>query len=183
MAVLGIVAGGVAMGWIAIQTSSLNVTAYAARQNDHARVVDYLKRDVRRAISVQVWSGAAQAAAGAAGTELRVTIPDYYADSREEDDPQGSRVPHTPLLSNGEVSYGTPLTVRYYVLNGAVIRSENGVSRTITDAVGAFSLSFTRQVDSTVRCRAFFNQPMKGVGSRIMRREVDSTFLQRNALQ
>ena len=96
MGVFSTFAAALLTTWIALQTSAMNMTAYAQRQNDQMRIIDYLKRDVRRASKIEIYNGATLVTGTAFGSELRVTIPDYYADSREEDNAIGSRTPATP---------------------------------------------------------------------------------------
>ena len=57
MGLLGIFAGALLTTWTALGTSVVNTTAYAERQNDQMRVFDYLKRDIRRAASIEIYSG------------------------------------------------------------------------------------------------------------------------------
>ena len=123
MAVFGFFSAALLGPWTALQTSAVNTTAYAARQNDQMRAMDYVKRDVRRASAVDIYSGGALVTGSTFGSELRLTIPDYYTDSREEDNAIGASTPATPSLSGTNVTYGSALTVRYYVTNGALIRT------------------------------------------------------------
>ncbi len=169
--------------WSALSTSALNTTSYAQRQADQMRVFDYLKRDIRRASSVAIYNGATLVTGTTFGTELRLTIPDYYSDIREEDNAIGSRVAATPTVSGGNVAYGASLTVKYYVLNGAMVREESGVVRIVADAAGVFTASFSNDVSGLVRCRVLYNQPVRNAGSRTLRRQVDILCGQRSQLQ
>lgn len=169
--------------WLALQTSAMNTTAYAQRQNDHMRIIDYLKRDVRRASKIEIYNGTTLVTGTAFGSELRVTIPDYYADSREEDNAIGSRTTVTPTLTSGSVSYGTALIVRYFVSNGAVIRNEAGTARTVADSAGVFALSFCRETGGEIRSRVSFDQRMQSGRNRTLRRQVDVLCGQRSQLQ
>lgn len=168
--------------WIALQTSAMNMTSYSQRQSDQMRVMDYLKRDIRRASNVEIYNGATLVTGTAFGNELRLTIPDYYTDSREEDNAIGSRIPGTPSVTNGIVSYGTPLIVRYYVSSGAVIRNEGGATRTIGDSVGAFTLSFCKETSGEIRSRVLFDQRLRSGKVRTLRRQVDVLCGQRSQL-
>jgi prepilin-type N-terminal cleavage/methylation domain-containing protein len=183
MGVFGVFSAALMTTWTALHTNAVNATAYAQRQNDQMRVADYLKRDIRRASVVEIYNGATLVTGTNSGTELRVTLPDYYADTREEDNAIGSRTPNAPTLSGTTVSYGGTMVVRYYVLNGAVIRDEAGTPRTIATAVGAFLLSFRREATGDVRSQVFYNQPMRGSGSRLLRRQLDVLGRPRSDLQ
>ena len=183
MGVFGVFSAALLVAWSALQANAVNAAAYAQRQNDQMRVMDYLKRDIRRALTVEIYDGGTQVTGTNAGTELRVTVPDYYADARQEDDAIGSSTPNAPTLAGTTVSYSATLTVRYYVSGGAIIREEAGATRTLGDAAGAFVLSFRRETSGDFLCRVSYNQPMRGSGSRILRRQVDLLCRQRTDLQ
>ena len=160
--------------WMSLTFTGMNTTAYAARQNDQMRVLDYLKRDIRRATAVEIYNGATLVTGTSIfGNELRLTIPDYYSDTREEDNAIGPKATNTPAITAGSVSYGTALTVRYFTSGGAVIRDESGTARTVASAVGAFVLSFERETSSAIRSRVIFDQAMRGGTARTLRRQVD----------
>jgi type II secretory pathway pseudopilin PulG len=170
--------------WTAVQTTAVSALTYSDRQNDQMRVLDYLKRDVRRATTVEIYNGATLVSDTTTfGTELRVTLPDYYADSREEDDPIGPKAMNAPTIVAGDVCYGTAFTVRYYILNGAAVRNEAGTSRTVGAASGAFALSFKNETSGAVRCRLAYVQPMPGSGSRTLQRQLDVLCFPRSQLQ
>lgn len=174
MAVAGVFMALVLRIWLSLTFTGMNTTAYATRQNDQMRVLDYLKRDIRRATAVQIYNGATLVTGTSIfGNELRLTIPDYYADTREEDNAIGPKVTSTPTLTAGGVTYGSALTVRYFTSGGAVIRDESGTARTVASAAGAFVLSFDRETSSAIRSRVIFNQPMRGGTTRTLSRQVD----------
>jgi type II secretory pathway pseudopilin PulG len=183
--VLGMFTAALLTTWSAVGYSALNTTTYTRRQNDQMRILDYLKRDIRRATKVELYNGSIiVAGTNIPASELKLTIPDYYADSREDDDSRGgANTPIAPTITGDVVSYGSPLTVRYSALGGAGIRKEQGVSRTVADAAGAFSLSFKRQTNGTIRCSVIFDQPMRGSGNtRVLHRQVDTLCLPRTEL-
>ena len=115
VAVLGVFLGGLVTTWSSLTFTGLNTTAYASRQSEQVRVLDYVKRDIRRATAVQIYNGATLVTGTSTfGTELRLTIPDYFSDSREEDNAVGTRTMIAPTVTSDIVSYGTPFTVRYF---------------------------------------------------------------------
>lgn len=184
MGVFSIFMAGLMASWTAVQTTAVNAMAYSQRQNDQMRVIDYVRRDVRRASLVEIYNGATLVTGTATfGNELRLTIPDYYADGREEDNAIGTKTPNPPAMVSGSVSYGTALTVRYFASGGAAVRSEAGVSRTIGAAAGAFALSFKHETDGSIRCRLDYDQPMQGGAGRSLRRQLDALCFQRAKLQ
>ena len=182
MGVFGIFAAALLTTWISLHGTAVNATIYARRQNDQMRVIDYLKRDIRRASSVKIYNGGVLVTGATFGSELRITVPDYYADAREEDDAPGPKVRNTPLLTAGEVSYGTALTVRYYVSNGAVIRQEAGLARAVSAPTAAFTLSFRKEANGDTRCRVLYEQPLQR-GGRTLRRQIDAVCGQRSTLR
>lgn len=184
MAVFSIFAAALMATFVALETSAMNTSSYAQRQNDQMRVFDYLRRDIRRSTSVDVYSGATIVADGTFGSELRLVVPDYYTDAREDDNTSGPNVPNAPAMSGTTVTYGTPITVRYYASSGAVIRNEAGTERKVADAVGAFTVSFCKETGSNeIRSRVFFDQRMRSGGNRTLRRQVDILCGQRAQLQ
>jgi hypothetical protein len=174
LGVFGILMTCLLVTWSTLSYTGLNTTAYARRQNDQMRVLDYLKRDIRRATAVQIYSGTTLITdTTTLGTELRLTMPHYYTDSREEDNAIGTKTTTAPSVTSGTVSYGSPFTVRYYVTAGAVIRNEAGTLRTIADSAGAFTVSFKKETTGAYRCRVFYDQPMRSGTARTLRRQVD----------
>lgn len=181
--VFGLFAVGLFAVWSGLGFTALNTNTFAQRQNDQMRVLDYLKRDIRRATTVQLYNGAVLVTDTTTfASELRLTIPDYYADSREDDNAIGTKLPNTPVSTGGMVNYGTPLTIRYYALNGAGIRNEAGILRTVANAAGAFAFSFKRETSGAILSRVFFDQPMRGGSNRTLRRQVDTLCVPRAAL-
>ncbi len=184
MGVFSLLMGGLLTTWITLTASAVNTTAYAWRQNEQMRVLDYLKRDIRRAAKVEIYNGATLVTGTTTfGTELRLTIQDYYSDAREDDDAIGTKNMNVPAIVAGDVAYGTALTVRYYTLGGAGIRDESGTVRTVADAAGAFEFSFKRETSGAIRSRVFYDQPMRGGVARNLRRQVDALCVPRPALQ
>lgn len=184
MAAGGLFLSGLLAMWNALGSTALNTTAYAQRQNDQMRVLDYLKRDIRRATTVELYDGATLVTGTTAfATELRLSIPDYYADSREDDNAIGTKDPVAPAVTDGVVEYGTALTVRYFAQGGAVVRNEAGAARTVAAAAGAFVLSFKRETNGAVRCRLIFDQPLRSGSARKLHRIVDTLCLPRSELQ
>jgi prepilin-type N-terminal cleavage/methylation domain-containing protein len=184
LAVFGVFMTGLLTTWTSLSYTGLNTTAFAARQGDEVRVLDYVKRDIRRATAVAIYNGATLVSDTTTfGSELRLTMPGYYSDTREEDNAIGTKITNAPTAAAGAVTYGAPFTVRYYTTGGAVIRDEAGTLRTIANAAGAFALSFKAETSSAIRCRVFFDQPMRGGTARTLRRQVDNLCVPRFQFQ
>lgn len=170
--------------WMAVTRSAVDATSYAFTQNDQMRVVDYLKRDIRRANTVEIYNGTTKVTGTTTfGSELRLTFSDYYTDSREEDDAFGTSAPAIPTMGKTSISYGTPLTVRFYALDGAAIRDEAGTARTIGAKVGAFTLSFKNVDDGAVECRVAFSRQMWGSATQTLQRQMNFLCYPRFILQ
>lgn len=174
LGVTGIFMAGLVRVWMTLSYSGMNIASFAARQNDQMRVFDYLKRDIRRATTIEIYdAGTLVTGTTTFGPELRLTIPQYYSDSREEDNAIGPKATNTPTVTSGTVSYGTALTVRYFTSGGAVIRDEAGAARTVASAAGAFVLAFKKETTGAIRSRLNFDQAMRGSSTRALTRQVD----------
>ena len=183
MGISGAFAAALLSMWSTLGFSALNATTFSRRQNDQMRVLDYMKRDIRRATDIQLYNGETLVTGNGAATELRLTIPGFYADTREEDDAFGPKTTNAPVVTGSTVTYGTPLPVRYYALRGAGIRREQTVSRTVSDGAGAFEFSFQREATGAIRCLITFDQPMRGGATRSVRRQVSTVCIPRFELQ
>ena len=182
-AVFGLFSAALLATWTSLGTSALNTTSYAQRQNDQMRTLDYLKRDIRRATTVAIYNNSTLVSGvNNWGNTLELTMQKYYADSRQEDDAIGTRTTTAPTLTGGVITYGTPFTVRYYVSNGAIIRSEGGVLRTVGDAAGGFTLSFCTDTTGLIHSRINYSQRMRSGANRMLTRQVDMLCGQRAQL-
>jgi type II secretory pathway pseudopilin PulG len=182
--IFGAFAAALLAVWSTLGYSALNTTTFAHRQNDQMRVLDYLKRDIHRSTKVELYNGATLVTGTTTfASELRLTIPDFYADSRAEDDVYGATATNGPVLNGTEVAYGTALTVRYFTSGGAGIRREADVSRTVADAAGVFAFSFKRETNGAIRCRIVFEQPLRGQAGRKLQRTVDTLCVPRSELR
>lgn len=173
MVALGILAmatGAIASFWISLLTSAANVTLYSERQSDQMRTMDYLRRDIRRAISTEI----------VGGTQLRLILPKYYNDTLEDDLPRSTRTPVQPSVVNGEPVYASPVTVLYFVRTGTVFRSEGSNDRAISDADTGFTLAFQSVGVSGIRCQIGYNQPLIRRQGRSLQRNVSIVCEQRN---
>jgi type II secretory pathway pseudopilin PulG len=170
--------------WMAVTKAAINATSYAFTQNDQMRLVDYLKRDIRRASTIEIYDGATKVTGTSTfGSELRLTFSDYYTDSREEDNAFGTSTPALPTSGDTGITYGIPLTVRFYTAGGAAIRKEGGIRRTIGAKVGAFTTSFKYEDDGGVRCRVTYARPMWASTSQTLQRQMEFLCYPRFMLQ
>lgn len=131
-AVSSIVLATLATGSIALMRSYNASEDYSTAQADQLRVLDYIARDVRRALTVTVT---------ATPPKLTLTLPDQYAGA----DPD--RTFRSPTLTTQGntlgATYGTtPVTVSYYVAGSTFVRNENGALTVIANAVSDFQPVF-----------------------------------------
>src|SRR6478752_2776054 len=89
--VCAVLAGGMFTTISALRKTARASDHHAQSQIQQARLVDYISRDLRRAlkVSVDTYEGSER---------LNLTIPDYY-------DPSGG--PREPVIDGGGVVYGT----------------------------------------------------------------------------
>ena len=131
-AVSSIVFATLATGSIALFKAYKASEDYSTAQTDQLRILDYISRDVRRALTVTVASAPAK---------LTLTLPDQYAAA---DPDRTFRAP--TLTTQGSflgATYGTtPVTVSYYVMVGNFVRNENGAVTVIATEVSDFQPVF-----------------------------------------
>src|SRR4051794_4227986 len=180
--IFGIFAAAAMTTWTTLQLSALNTSAYARRQSDQMRVLDYLKRDIRRASLVQVYNGATLVTGTATGSELRVTLPDYYTDTREDDNAKGGSASNPPTLTAGAITYGTSFVVSYYAQNGGIVRKEGATERVIADEVGGFALTFNTEASGQIRSRVTYNQRLVSWRNKFLARQVEILVPQRKSI-
>ena len=117
-------------GILTLQRSFRAAHHHAKSQIEQARLLNYIARDLRRALTVKVDNFAG-------GERLNLTIPDFY-------DPSG--VPRDPAIKNGAIEYGDPsqaLVISYYKNGSKMVRSVNGITTILASDVGDFIPDFT----------------------------------------
>jgi prepilin-type N-terminal cleavage/methylation domain-containing protein len=119
--VTSIILAGLMVGVIFLQRSYSATEFYAAAQSDETRVMDYITREVRRALTISV-SGS---------NTLNLTVPTYVV--------SGTAV--TPTISNGSVLYSGSNTTISYTLNGSQVRrtANGGTALVIANHVSSFT--------------------------------------------
>lgn len=126
--------------WVGAVRSLAIADDYSYESNEELRAVDYIVRDLRRALSVTIPAG---------GSSLNLTIPDYYTAYDSQGNPTGNLV--SPTIVNGAPVYGnagTPLSVSYSMSGNQLIRTQTvqatgAVSNLVVCArVNNFALAF-----------------------------------------
>ena len=116
---------------------------YSYQSNEELRAMDYIARDLRRALTVTIPTG---------GLSLNLTLPDFYSSYDAQGNPSGN--PVTPTIVSGAAVYGnaaTPVSVSYAVSSGQLIRTQTIQSTgavsslVICSNVNNFALAFVSQ--------------------------------------
>ena len=135
---------------------------YSYQSNEELRAMDYIARDLRRALTVTIPTG---------GQSLSLTLPDTYSSYDSQGNPTGSLV--TPTISGGSATYGsstTPISVAYTVSNGKLLRAQTiqstGAVNTLVvcSNVTDFALAFVAQ-STTVTFSITFDPKYQTVSS------------------
>jgi type II secretory pathway pseudopilin PulG len=129
-AISTVIAGGMVTTISALQHTTAASVHHAQSQIQQARLVDYISRDLRRAVSVNVdtFNGSER---------LTVKIPNFY-------DPAGQ--PREPVIDGGGVRYGdggSEVTITYYIQGDKVYRSVNGLAAVVANDLASFKIDFT----------------------------------------
>jgi Tfp pilus assembly protein PilV len=128
-------AGILAVGLITVQRTFAASEHHANSQTAQIRIVDYIARDLRRALTVTARAG---------GNGIDLTIPDYYANA-------DTRIvtPRDPqITATGDVVYGTrriPISYSERIDakgNHLVCRTYDGVETVLATDVEKFDLDF-----------------------------------------
>lgn len=141
-AIATILAAGMMTGIITLQRSFSASNHHAKSQIEQARLMNYVSRDLRRALKVQVdtYQGAKR---------ITMEVPDYY-----QVDGSGKLVPKDPVIKNGGIEYGNaaaPVVVSYYKSGSSIYRSVqggptiNGGTTVIASDVNDFVPDYTDQ--------------------------------------
>jgi len=89
---------------------------YSYQSNAQLRAMDFIARDLRRALTVTIPTG---------GASINLTLPDYYSAYDSDGNPNGN--PVTPAIVNGVPVYASsakPVSVSYAVSGGRLIRTQ-----------------------------------------------------------
>jgi hypothetical protein len=126
--VCAVLTGGMFTAISALRKTARASDHHAHSQIQQSRLVDYISRDLRRALKVSV-------DAYAGSERLNLTIPDYY-------DPTGG--PREPVIDGGGVVYGTGnVAITYYKSGDSVYRTVNGASTVLASGLEKFVIDFT----------------------------------------
>ncbi len=130
MAASAVLLGGLFLSSAALQKSFRAADDYFSTHMQQIRIVDYLDRDVKRALTATVSVNA---------QSVSVTVPNYLIQAGDPEalvNPALVGLPRTPTISRTasgyQVNYGTSTSTVSYAVNGAsIVRVENGAVTTI----------------------------------------------------
>jgi len=122
---------------------------YAKSQVEQARLLDYVARDLRRAltVNVDVFDGSSR---------INVTIPDYYNENGTPNNTSDDTI-KPPRIVGRSIEYGdAPITVSYYKSGSTIFRNYRGRTTPIVTDVTDFNLSYTDAGKQTVQIAVTF---------------------------
>ena len=136
VAITSMIAAGMFTAVVALQRSTIASHHHVRSQIQQTRLLDYIARDLRRALTVNV-------ATTAGGETLNLTIPDFY---------DSAGAPRDPIISKGTIVYGNPagIPISYFKKNGDVIRRVNGKEEKLASDVEKFVFDFTDTGKQTI---------------------------------
>jgi hypothetical protein len=128
-AVCAVITAGMFTAISALRKSSTASEHHSQSQVQQARLIDYISRDLRRAVKVNVET------IEPGNERLNLKIPDYY-------DADG--LPRDPVIESGRVRYGTgEVAVSYYKTGDSVYRAVNGGATVLASGLKKFEIDYT----------------------------------------
>jgi type II secretory pathway component PulJ len=142
-AILSLVTATLLVGISTIQRTFRASQHHAKSQIEQARLIDYVARDLRRALTVSVdtFEGSER---------LNAAIPDYY---------KADGTPNDPVIAGRTVNYGNaanPVKVSYYKSGSNIFRKVNNTISPLVSDVQDFNLDFTDGGQQTVAISVTF---------------------------
>jgi hypothetical protein len=148
-AILCLVMGSLVIGVSTLQRTFRASQHYAKSQIEQARLIDYVSRDLRRALTVAVdtFEGSSR---------IKITIPDYYNEMGTPDDTSDD-VPNHPRIVGRTVEYGdAPVQVSYYKSGSTIFRNYHGRVTPIVTDVNDFEMLYSDAGKQTVQVSVTF---------------------------
>jgi len=148
-AILSLVMASLVVGVSTLQRTFRASQHHSKSQIEQARLLDYVARDLRRALTVTVdtFEGSSR---------INLTIPDYYDEKGTPDDPSDD-VPHPARIVGRTIEYGNaPVPVIYYKSGATIYRSYRGRITSIVSDVNDFNLAYTDAGKQTVQVSVTF---------------------------
>jgi hypothetical protein len=148
-AILSLVTASLMVAISTLQRTFRASQHHAKSQIEQARLLDYVARDLRRALTVSVDSFEGS-------SRINITIPDYYDDKGTPNDPSDDE-PRRPRIVGRSIEYGNaPLEVTYYKSGSSIFRSFRGNVTPVVADVNDFNLKFKDDGKQTVQISVTF---------------------------
>jgi hypothetical protein len=126
--VCAVLTGGMFTTISALRKSAAASEHHTQSQVQQARLIDYMSRDLRRALKVAVDSFEG-------GERLNLSIPDYY---------DASGGPREPIIDGGGIRYGDgDVAITYFKSGDTVYRSVNGARTVLATGLEKFEIDYT----------------------------------------
>lgn len=136
-AILSLLVGSLMISVVTLQRSFAASQEHAKSQLEQARFLDYVGRDLRRALAVFPEE-----------TRISMTIPEFY---NKYDNTRPTPNPLTPTIRRGYADYGpNPRVIRYYKKGSTLVRRDHGVETVIATDVADFQLKFEKETGQQV---------------------------------
>jgi prepilin-type N-terminal cleavage/methylation domain-containing protein len=148
-AILSLVTAALMVGITTLQRTFRASQHHAKSQIEQARLLDYVARDLRRALTVAVdtFDGSSR---------IKITIPDYYDEKGTPDDTSDD-VPRQPKIVGRTIEYGdAPVNVSYYKQGSTIFRNYRGRITPIVTDVTDFNLTYVDEGKQTVEIAVTF---------------------------
>lgn len=153
-AITAVISAGMLTAITTLQKSAAASQHYSESQVRQARILDYVARDLRRALSVAVDTTAG-------GERITVNIPDYY-------DTEGR--PREPIIAGSGIAYGAAgasIPISYYRRAGTFYRNVNGTENALATNVDDFDADFTDSGKQTVSVKITFTPRYRFSGKEV----------------
>src|SRR4029453_4024376 len=148
-AILSLVMAALVVGVSTLQRTFRASQHHAKSQIEQARLLDYVSRDLRRALTVSVdtFEGSSR---------IKITIPDYYNEMGTPDDVSDD-VPNHARIVGRTIEYGdAPVPVSYYKSGSTIFRNYRGRVTPIVTDVNDFDMSYSDAGKQTVQISVTF---------------------------
>lgn len=142
-AVMSLLMGALLVGTTTLQRSFAAAQEHSQSQLEQARFIDYVARDLRRALAVKTDTYLG-------GQRISMAIPHFY-ELDASATPRAETPVRTPTISGGYANYGSDqIVIRYFKNGSRLIRRVNGLDTVIATDVADFQLTFPPQTSQQV---------------------------------
>jgi prepilin-type N-terminal cleavage/methylation domain-containing protein len=148
-AILSLVMASLVVGVSTLQRTFRASQHHSKSQIEQARLLDYVARDLRRAleVSVDTFEGSSR---------INIQIPDYY-DEKDTPNDSSDDVPRQARIVGRNIEYGSaPVLVTYYKSGSTIFRDYRGRITSIVSDVSDFNMQYTDAGNQSVQVSVTF---------------------------